>query len=252
MTDIPDPLLERAKMLEGILISAATGGEHQDTAYGTIRADFMSNSVLKPLLPEFVRLYRNLDAFWPYIKNEAGTYAERRQIIGLAFNPLIEHLEGANLKPSDSVNSDTLQSFDSTDVHRVWQKALDRRKSDPEGAITVARTLLETVCKSVLDKNDNGSYSEKDDLPTLYRKASKTLNLAPDQHSEEVFKSILGSAANIVNGIGSLRNKLSDAHGRGGAPILPSERHANFVVNIAGATATFLVETYAARTTKSE
>jgi hypothetical protein len=127
-------------------------------------------------------------------------------------------------------------------------KALNRRNTDPEGAITVARTLLESVCKRILD--DLGEeYSEKEDLPKLYGKAAKRLNLAPDQHSEEPIKAILGGAMNLVNGIGTLRNRLSDSHGRGGKPVRPSPRHASLAVNTAGAIATFLVETHVERAT---
>jgi hypothetical protein len=120
---------------------------------------------------------------------------------------------------------------------------LDRRLSDPEGAITVARTLLETVCKRILDELSI-TYTDKEDLPKLYAMAAKVLNLAPDQHSEEPIKAILGGAMNLVNGIGTLRNRLSDSHGRGGKPVRPSPRHASLAVNLAGGVATFLVETY--------
>ena len=75
--------------------------------------------------------------------------------------------------------------------------------------------------------------------------AAKALNLAPDHHSEESIKAILGSAMNLVNGIGTLRNRLSDSHGRGGKlPVKPSPRHASLAVNTAGAIAMFLVETH--------
>ncbi|WP_246777474.1 abortive infection family protein [Rhizobium sp. BG4] len=80
--------------------------------------------------------------------------------------------------------------------------------------------------------------------------AAKELNLAPDQHTEEPIKQILGGAMTLVNGIGTLRNRLSDAHGRGGSlPVRPSPRHASLAVNTAGAVATFLVETLAAKRT---
>lgn len=49
---------------------------------------------------------------------------------------------------------------------------------------------------------------------------------------------------NLANGIGTLRNRLSDSHGRGGKAVRPSARHASLAVNMAGALATFLVETY--------
>lgn len=245
--DIPDSSLEKVTMMEGILIAAATGGSSENQIYEHLRREFMTDPLIRDLLPQFVRTYRNLNAFWPYIKHEAGTYAERRQIISGAFTPLIDHLEGRNSAPGDRVASDTLETFDAEGVHAVWTKALARRNTDPEGAITVARTLLETVTKRILDEMGE-SYSDKDDLPKLYASVAKILNLAPNQHTEEPIKAILGGAMNLVNGIGTLRNRLSDSHGRGGKlPVKPSPRHASLAVNTAGAIATFLVETFLER-----
>ena len=104
--------------------------------------------------------------------------------------------------------SDQLKTFDSAGVHEIWVKALSRRKDDPEGAITIARTLLETVCKRVLDELGI-KYTNKEDLPKLYSMVAKSLNLAPEQHSEEAIRAILGGVMTVVNGLGTLRNKLS-------------------------------------------
>lgn len=242
--DVPDSIIERVTMMEGILIDTATGGSSDNHVYEHLRRELMSDEILRSLLPPFVRTYRNLSAFWPYIKSEASTYAERRRIISGAFTPIIEHLEGANRAPIDAVAGNTLASFDADGVHAVWAKALSRRAADPEGAITVARTLLETVCKRVLDER-LVSYGHKDDLPKLYGLAARELNMAPDQHVEEPIKMILGGAMNLVNGIGTLRNRFSDAHAPGGKiPVKPSARHAALAVNMAGAMAAFMVETY--------
>jgi hypothetical protein len=177
-----------------------------------------------------------------------GTYAERRRLLSVEFTPLIEYLERRNKAPSDAIVSTALQSFDAEGVHSVWTKALERRTTDPEGAITIARTLLETVCKHILDQTPGSNYDDREDLPKLYSLAAKALNLAPDQHSEEPIKAILRGAITVVNGIGTLRNKLSDAHGRGGSrPVKASSRHASLAVNLAGGMATFLVETFQMR-----
>lgn len=246
-TDIPNSLVERIAMMEGILTASATGGSPDNQVYEYLRREFMADPVIRDLLPQFVRTYRNLDAFWPYIKNEAGTYAGRRQLISGAFTPLVDYLEGRNSAPSDRVASDALETFDVSGVHAVWLKAIARRNTDPEGAITIARTLLETVTKRILDQGGE-EYSDKDDLPKLYASAAKFLNLAPSQHTEEPIKAILGGAMSLVNGIGTLRNRLSDSHGRGGKlPVKPSPRHASLAVNTAGAIATFLVETFLER-----
>ncbi|SDG33840.1 abortive infection family protein [Alloyangia pacifica] len=245
--DIPNSTIEQLAMMEGILITAATGGSDDNRTYEHLRRKFMAEPMIRELLPAFVRAYRNLDAFWPYIKHEAGSYAERRQIISQAFTPLMDQLEGYHRSPGDKAASDALETFDAEGVHSVWSKAIDRRNSDPEGAITMARTLLETVTKRILDECDE-PYSDKDELPKLYANAAKALNLAPNQHTEEPIKAILGGAMNLVNGIGTLRNRLSDSHGRGGRlPVRPSPRHASLAVNTAGAVATFLVETYQER-----
>ena len=250
--EIPESMIEKIAMLEGTLIDAATGGSGDNELYVHIRRELIRDEELKPLLPSFVRSYRDLSAFWGWIKYEEGTYAGRRKLLGEAFTPVMDNLEGRGRAPGDATISDALASFDAEGVYAIWAKALVRRVRDPEGAITVARTLLETVCKRVLDER-GGGYSEKDDLPKLYSLTAKALNLAPDQHTAEPIKAILGGAMTMVNGLGTLRNRLSDAHGRGGKmPVRPSARHASLAVNLSGAVATFLVETFAAQVAETQ
>jgi hypothetical protein len=242
-SEIPDSLVERAILMQNLMIARATGQGADSAMYESLRREFIASEPLKPLLPAFVRTCRTLDIFWPYIKGRAATYADRRYIIGTAFEPLLDHLENRHRAPVDATASEALQTFDSEGVHAVWEKALQRRHADAEGAITIARTLLETVCKRILDDLDI-VYTDKEDLPKLYSMTASALNLAPNQHSEDAIKTILGGAITVVNGISTLRNKLSDSHGRGGRPVKPAARHANLAVNMAGTLATFLVETH--------
>jgi hypothetical protein len=88
-------------------------------------------------------------------------------------------------------------------------------------------------------------------LPKLYRLASERLNLAPSQHAEDAFKRILGSAASIVEGLGTLRNKVGDAHGTGRKAVKVKSRHAALAVNMAGGMALFLIETANARSSEA-
>ena len=94
---------------------------------------------------------------------------------------------------------------------------------------------------------DDVAYSE-DDLPRLHGKVANVLNIAPSQHTEQVFKQILGGCHAVVEGLGALRNRLGDAHGQGKRPVRPASRHAELAVNLAGAMATFLVATYKEKT----
>ena len=214
--------------------------------YTQLRGMLLADDALKLLLPEFVRTCRELGHFWSYIKGYAPKWEPRRLHVRNELAPLFNHLERRHVAPVDAVASDVLQSFDAEGVHVVWNKALARRHTDPEGAITSARTLLETVCKRALDVL-SVTYSDKDDLPALYRAIANKLQIAPFQHTEDVFKRILGGATSVVEGLGSLRNKIGDAHGQGGKPVRPSARHAQLAVNLAGAMATFIVETLTAR-----
>ncbi|WP_375268522.1 abortive infection family protein, partial [Phenylobacterium sp.] len=124
--------------------------------------------------------------------------------------------------------------------------AMSRRASDPRGAITLARTLLEDVCKWILTEAGE-DFKDADDLPALYRKLAKLLKLAPDDHTEQIFKQLLGSCQQIVELLASLRNKLGDAHSSGPKRAKPLPRHAELAVNLSGTMATFLVSTWRAR-----
>jgi hypothetical protein len=241
-----DDLLDQTEVLQNLLVSQATGGSEDDAEYVRLRQMMLSSSVLDSLLPRFLRTCRNLSQFWQFIKFKHPTYAERRNYIWCEFRPMLEALERGLSAPSDAVVSQALAKVDAAHVQAAWSKALDRRSSDPEGAITSARTLIESVCKHILD-GSNISYDDGADLPKLYKLTAETLNLAPSQHTESVFKQVLGGCTAIVEGLGSLRNRLSDAHGKGKIGRKPAPRHAELAVNLSGALATYLLATWEAR-----
>lgn len=238
-------LVEKAEAFQNLLVARATGSLERPNDYVALRTTLVGDARLKAHLPEFVRTCRSLDQFWQHIKQKFDNYADRRKYLYDEFRPLFEHLErGQN--PSVHNIDDVLRRFDAEYVHVAWAKALDRRDADPEGAITAARTLLESVCKHILD-DLTVAHDEGLELPKLYKLMAKHLRLAPEQHTEEVFKQILGGCASVVEGLGSVRNKLSDAHGRGRIHAKPAARHAELAVNLAGALSVFLVTTAAAR-----
>lgn len=239
-------LYDQAESLQNLLVSRATGGVEDDNGYGSLRQALLAQSALEPYIPRFLRTCRNLAQFWQFIKYEYGSYAERREFLWNQFRPLLEILERGGTAPSDHVVSTIIESFDSAHIQTAWTKALDRRASDPEGAITMARTLLESVCKHILDEA-GVPYDDSPDINKLYRQTAERLNLAPSQHTEQVFKQILGGCTAVVEGLGSLRNRLSDSHGKGKIAVKPAPRHAELAVNLAGALAMYLLSTWEAR-----
>lgn len=232
---------ERAEYLVNLLVSAATGKEWDERGFKTLRNHFLADGTLQARVPDWLRTCRSLEQFWAFIKRKFNHYAERREFIWAEFGSLMEFLEKGEAPAVAAINAE-LMDFSEGGVHDIWRKALERMTSDPEGAITSARSLLESVLKHILDERKI-AYTDKADLPELYRQVSKELNLAPDQHTEETFKKILGGVTSVVNELGSLRNRLGDAHGKGKGGVKPAPRHAELAVNLAGSIALFLVET---------
>jgi len=243
--ELPQEPLGRAMALRNGLVSLCEGrGNMEDAVYCLLRREFMNDPAVSSLVPRFVRAAQDTGAMWAYLKDYSGQWEPRRQFVRNEFAPLIDRLErGATF--AETVISDGIATFDAEAITGAWNKALARREDDPEGAITAARTLLESVCKHVLqDAEGHPTYGPNDDLPKLCRQVTELLNIAPSQHSEEAFKRILGGATSVVEGLGTLRNKLGDSHApEGRKKVRVAPRHATLVVTMAGSMALFLIDT---------
>ncbi len=242
-----DDLIEKVERLKNTLVAHATGSSGDDGEYVRLRTELMRDPSAKDKLPRFVKACRSLAEFWGFIKPKFAHYAERREFLREEFDPLLTSLETAASAVADtSVEEALLRVVNWEHVQDAWRSARERRAGDPQGAITAARTMLEAVCKHVLDER-RVEYDAKADLPQLYATVAKSLNLAPDQHGEQVFKQVLGGCATAVNGLAALRNMMSDAHGRAKVEVRPRARHAELAVNLAGTLASFLIATHTER-----
>ena len=134
---------------------------------------------------------------------------------------------------------DTLADWNA--VSRSWEAALGKVVSDPEGAITATRTTLESVCKHICEER-SATYEDSWDLSRLYKAAATSMEIAPDQHSEQIIRQILSGVVTVVGGLAGMRNSLSDAHGRGKSSVRPAPRHAKLAVNSGFAIAGFLID----------
>jgi hypothetical protein len=248
---IDEELLRNIEEVHDILKEAATYGwngsaedfNSNDRQYKSLRKSLVYDSTSGHKLPKFIDRCRDLHSFSKFIKSKYRLYSERRDYLDREFEPFYLIFKIKSDNPSDEIVSEILSRCDSEYVHKIWQKALERRTTDPEGAITAARSLLESVCKYILDEK-GVSYNAKADLPSLYSSVTQQLDLAPSKQTEEQFKKILGGCHVIVENIGSLRNNLSDSHGRSKSDAKPAPRHAELAVNLAGTMATFLITTW--------
>lgn len=246
LDELPDDY-ERADALVHILIDRATGGSPSDDEFLLLRRHFVDHPDWSSLLPRWFPSKRSVGQFWQYIKAKFPTYAERRQYLWEEFNPLLARLETGAATPAEGDIEGGLGAFTSEEVSRSWRRMVNRVSTDPEGAITASRHLIETVLKHILDERLIPYDDERIELPELFKKVQTELLLAPEQHQEQVFKQILGGCSGIVNGLGTMRNKLGDAHGRSAHRVRPLPRHARLAVNLAGSMALFLTDTHFAK-----
>jgi hypothetical protein len=238
-------MYDKVYNLQNLLIKIATSGYDAaaDKEYQQLRVELTRITGLKNLLPELVKLHRDLMEFWQFIKKKFPTYQERREFLYAEFKPVLDALEKNEGSPIELTATEMLKRYGSNYIHDEWSKMLQRRNTDNEGAITSSRALVETVLKYILDER-YVTYDEKAELPTLYKTVAKELNLSPDQHTEQIFKQILGGCQTVVEGLGALRNAHGDAHGKSQVRKKPDKRHSDLAINLAGTMANFLLETF--------
>ena len=113
-------------------------------------------------------------------------------------------------------------------------------KSDYDGAITTARTLVEEFCKQIIIRTGKEMPTLDGDLMKLYKAATKALNFdVPTKDLNDTIKQILTGLTSITVGLSGLRNKMSDSH----APLYKSsKRHAKLAINTAFTLCEFLLD----------
>lgn len=130
----------------------------------------------------------------------------------------------------------------------LMESSIDK---SPHIAIGLAKELIETCCKSILNEQKAG-YDKNWDLTKLMKETTKLLKLTPDDIPNEIkaagsIKQILGSLSAVVQGIGEVRNEYGSGHGKDGRFIGMQPRHAKLAVGAASTLAIYLLETHELR-----
>lgn len=126
-------------------------------------------------------------------------------------------------------------------IARAWVKAEGRLATDPDGAITSARTLLESTCQYCLEILGL-PCATSDDLPKQYSKVANGFGITARQNIADVNKRMFGAIHTIVQAVGELRNKVGDAHGQASSEPATSMAQAELAVRLAFAATSFLLD----------
>ena len=132
-----------------------------------------------------------------------------------------------------TLNSDTLYE----DLRRLERIG----DSEPGEAIALAKEIVESCCKLILDDR-KVTYPEKAEIPELLKLLRKEIKIMPDGIDENAkganeIRGILTSLGNIAHALAPLRNAYGKGHGRGRDFKGLQPRHARLAI---GAASTFV------------
>lgn len=158
----------------------------------------------------------------------------------------VEFFPDVDLIPdSDLIETDNLKTISFEYIQDQIRKCKEKIENiDYDGAITNARTLIETTCLYILEKH-GVAFDYKGKIQDLHKETAKVLKMESNLYEDNNLKKIINGAITIVDGVGSLRNSYSDAHG-----IAPNKkyilerRHAVLVVNLSKTISEFLYSSW--------
>ncbi len=190
---------------------------------------------------EFNKNYKD-DSWWGSNRYDEK-YAKRYQ----QCKAIIDRLNGVSAVV-ESTAEDLIGKFSSEYMTQQIKLMVSMQKTNPTEAIGKAKELIESCCKTILDKMDI-SWSKNDDVSQLTGKVLNALDLRPenvlssDQGADSI-KAILGSLRAIPSKLAELRNSYGSGHGKSASFVGLEERHAKLAVGCSTAFVDFVWSTY--------
>jgi hypothetical protein len=128
-----------------------------------------------------------------------------------------------------------------------WKKALERLMPDPAGAITSARSMVESAIKWIHHQKNAEQPSKDASTGRRLKDCLKLLAGADNDFDKPGIKIMVSGMETAVNGLDAARNAMSDGHGKSPDAPQVNPRIARLVVGLATTVTTFLLATYESR-----
>ena len=171
----------------------------------------------------------------------------------------------------DRINTNTIADIESQKLKEVFNSdyisaqldlMVKMQNENPTEAIGKAKELIESCCKTILEKEKNlndlvrtylekeGYIIEKDwDMTRLVDETFKLFGIMPKQISDDVkgaksIKQVLGNLKAIAQGISELRNLYGSGHGKSSSFTGLEPRHASLAVGSSVTLVRFLWDSY--------
>ena len=101
--------------------------------------------------------------------------------------------------------------FNNKYMQQQIDQMIESIEKNPSDAISKAKDLLESCCKTILSKKELNTDLDTLDINNLIKKIKVALNLESELPS---VKQIIGSLSGLATGIAQLRNAKGSGHGR--------------------------------------
>ncbi len=140
--------------------------------------------------------------------------------------------------------------FSSEYLSRQIDLMVQMQVSDPTNAIGMAKELIESCCKTILDEKGI-AYTKNDDVPQLADKTMDALNLLPTNvqptdRGAGAIKAVLGNLRAIPTKLAEIRNPFGSGHGKSASFQGLEVRHAKLAVGSSITFVDFVWSTYKA------
>lgn len=126
-------------------------------------------------------------------------------------------------------------------VRRQWLTAASRLPASPAAAITAARTLVESTCKTIL-KERGETPDNSGDLAKLYKQTAGVIGLATASGEGQAKHQLVQGLVQAINGLAALSNSAGDRHGASAGEKNESLVDAGLAVHAAGTISLHLVQ----------
>lgn len=145
--------------------------------------------------------------------------------------------------------------FDNIYIQSQINEMLASQEEDPTNAIGLAKELIESCCKTILEHYN--IPKDFDNLSKLVKATTKTLKITPEDIPDSIpeaksMKAILGAFATITDGLANLRNTYGRGHGKDNNYKGLGVRHAKLAIGASSTLVHFLWDSFSRNNTDSK
>lgn len=145
--------------------------------------------------------------------------------------------------------------FDNIYIQSQIDEMLASQEEDPTNAIGLAKELIESCCKTILEHYN--IPKDFDNLSKLVKATTKTLKITPEDIPDSIpeaksMKAILGAFATITDGLANLRNTYGRGHGKDNNYKWLGVRHAKLAIGASSTLVHFLWDSFSRNNTDSK